>query len=140
MRVVVDSNILVSALIRPQGRVGAVLHHVRQGNYTLLYAPALLEELVDVLTRPRIRDKYGITEDDVKAVLALFLLRGEAVVSDMTITACRDPKDNKFLEVAVVGEADVIVSGDEDLLVLNPFRGVPIITPAEFLNKLDIAK
>ncbi|MBN2003833.1 MAG: putative toxin-antitoxin system toxin component, PIN family [Anaerolineae bacterium] len=137
MRVVIDTNVLVSALIRPNGRVGEVLRHLRQGDYTLLYAPALLEELVDVLTRPRIRDKYGITEDDVKTTLALFLLRGEAVVPEDTVTACRDPKDNKFLEVAVAGEANALVSGDEDLLVLDPFEGIPIITPAEFLHRLD---
>jgi predicted nucleic acid-binding protein len=52
------------------------------------------------------------------------------------ITACRDPSDNKFLEVAVAGEADLIVSGDDDLLVLNPFREIPIVTPRAFLQML----
>lgn len=53
------------------------------------------------------------------------------------IEECRDPKDNKILEVAVEGKADVIVTGDKDLLVLHPFRGIPIIGPAEFLALLD---
>jgi predicted nucleic acid-binding protein len=51
-----------------------------------------------------------------------------------TITDCRDAKDNKFLELAVSGKADCVVSGDSDLLVLNPFRGISILTPREFLS------
>jgi len=137
MRIVVDTNILVSALIRPNGKTGAILQHLRQGDYVFLYAQPLLEELADVLMRPRIRDKYGVTEDDIKAVLALLLLRGEAVIVKHTITACRDPKDNKFLEVAVAGKADLIVSGDKDLLVLHPFEGISVISPTEFLRRLD---
>lgn len=51
------------------------------------------------------------------------------------ITACRDPKDDKFLSLAVAGQADVIVTGDEDMLTLNPFRGVAILTPQEFIER-----
>ena len=137
MRAVVDTNILVRALIRPQGSVGPVLLRLRQGDYTLLYAQSLLEELVDVLNRPRIRHKYGLTGEDIQTVVGLILLRGEAVTPQERITACRDPRDDKFLEVAVAGQADVIVSGDEDLLVLHPFAGIPIVPPAAFLRMLD---
>ncbi len=140
MRVVVDTNILVRALIRPQGTVGPVLLHLRRGDYTLLYSDATLEELIDVLNRPRIRDKYGLSEVDIRTVVALILMRGEYIVPRETIHACRDPHDNKFLEVAVSGQADVIVSGDEDLLVLSPFRGIPIISPREFLDILRNAE
>jgi putative PIN family toxin of toxin-antitoxin system len=136
MRVVVDTNVLVSALILPQGRVGPVLLRLRQGDYTILYNQSLLEELVDVLNRPRIRHKYGLTEEDIQTLLGLILLRGEAVMPEQRITACRDPRDDKFLEVAVAGEADLIVSGDQDLLVLHPFGAIPILSPAEFLEIL----
>jgi len=136
MRVVVDTNILVRALIKPYGTVGPILLRLRQGDYTLLYARSLLEELIDVLNRPRIRKKYGLTDQDIQVVVSLILLRGEALVPDDRITACRDPKDNKFLEVAVAGEADVVVSGDQDLLVLHPFAGIPIVPPATFLQML----
>jgi putative PIN family toxin of toxin-antitoxin system len=140
MSAVIDTNILVRALIRPRGSVGPVLLRLRMGHYTLLYTQLLLEELVDVLSRPRIRNKYGVTEDDVKTVMALLLLRGEAVSVNQTLTVCRDPNDNKFLEAAMAGKADVIVSGDEDLLVLAPFNGISIISPAEFLRRLDDEK
>jgi putative PIN family toxin of toxin-antitoxin system len=136
MRAVVDTNVLVRALIKPHGTVGPVLLRLRHGEYTLLYAGSLLEELVDVLNRPRIREKYQLTDLDIQTVVSLILLRGEAVVPEERITACRDPKD-KFLEVAVAGKADVIVSGDQDLLVLHPFAGIPIVPPAAFLQMLD---
>ncbi len=136
MRVVLDTNIIVSALIRPGGDLEPVLRSLRDGEYTILYAQRSLDELVDVLARPRIRDKYGLTDDDVESILALILLRGEAVVASKEIVACRDPKDDLFLNVAVSGQADAIVSGDEDLLVLHPFEGIPILSPAEFLTRL----
>ena len=137
MRVVVDTNILVRALIMPHGSVGPVLLRLRRGDYIPLYAGPILEELLDVLNRPRIRHKYNLTEEDIETVISLILLRGEAVIPESEIVACRDPKDDKFLEVAVAGKADVIVSGDEDLLTLHPFAGIPILPPAAFLRMLD---
>jgi len=136
MRVVVDTNVVISAIIRPQGRTGQVLAHLRHGRYTLLTSQAALEELVDVLMRPRIRDRYGLTADDVESLLALMLLRAELVVPHRSLAVCRDPKDDKFLEIAIAGAADLIVSGDKDLLTLHPFEGIPIVTPAEFLIRL----
>jgi putative PIN family toxin of toxin-antitoxin system len=137
MRAVVDTNVLVRALIKPQGSVGPVLLRLRRGDYVLLYSQPLLEELVDVLNRPRIRQKYRLTDQDIETVFGLVLLRGEAIVPQRRIAACRDPRDDKFLEVAVEGIADVIVSGDEDLLVLHPFAGLPVVSPGAFLNMLD---
>jgi putative PIN family toxin of toxin-antitoxin system len=139
-RVVIDTNILVRALIRPHGTVGPVLLRLRRADYTLLYSQSLLEELIDVLNRPRIRTKYRLADRDIRTVVSLILLRGEAVTPKERITACRDPRDDKFLEVAVAGEADVIVSGDQDLLVLHPFAGIPILQPAAFLQMLDAEK
>ena len=69
---------------------------------------------------------------DPRTVVDLMLLRGEAVEPRIELKACRDPKDDKFLDVAVEGRADALVSGDQDLLILHPFQGIPIIEPAEF--------
>lgn len=136
MRAVVDTNILVRAMIKPRGTVGPVLGWLRDGKYPLLSSEPLLEELVDVLARPRIRDKYGLGGGDVEAVLLLIALRGEVVVPPRRVTVCRDPKDNKVLEAALAGGADLIVSGD-DLLVLSPFEQIPIVGPARFLAPLE---
>jgi putative PIN family toxin of toxin-antitoxin system len=137
MRAVVDTNILVRAVLQPQGAAGPVLLRMRRGDYVLLYAEPLLEERVDVLGRQRIRDTYGVTDQDIRTVVALILLRGESVQVEERIVACRDPRDDKFLEVAVAGKADAIVSGDEDLLVLHPYAGIPILSPAAFLRMLE---
>ena len=137
MRAVIDTNILVRALIKPRGTVGPVLLRLHGGEYTILYSQPLIEELIDVLNRPRIRQKYDLSDDDIHTVVSLILLQGEVVTPEKRVTACRDPRDDKFLEVAMHGGADVIVSGDQDLLVLNPFAGIPIMPPSRFLQILD---
>ncbi len=63
-----------------------------------------------------------------------FVLRSEMVITTTQITDCRDQKDNKFLELAIDGNANYIVTGDKDLLILNPFQNIPILTAREFLN------
>jgi putative PIN family toxin of toxin-antitoxin system len=139
MRAVVDTNILVRAVIKPQGSVGPVLQRLRRRDYMLLLSRATLDELVDVLHRPRLRLKYGLSESALRAVIRLLVLRSELVQSDVPIAVCRDPKDDKLLEVAVAGQADVIVSGDEDLLVLDPYAAIPIVSPSRFLAMLNHA-
>ena len=136
MRVVVDTHVLVSAAIVPTGRLGAVILHLRQGDFLPLYSTATLGELAQVLARPRIRMKYGLTDADIRTLIDLVLLRGEDVTPVTRVTVCRDPRDDVFLEVALAGKAERIVSGDDDLLTLHPFRGIPIITPAAFLAEL----
>jgi len=136
IRAVIDTSILVRALIKPRGTVGPILQALRDAEYQLVYSEPLLAELADVAARPPIAKKYGLTTDDVAAVLSLILLRGEPVLPALRINACRDPKDNMVLEAAVAGQVDVIVSGDKDLLTLSPFKGSPVLTPAAFLRKL----
>lgn len=135
MRVVVDTNVLVSGLIKPTGAVGPVVDRLREGRFLQLYSRATLDELVDVLARPWLKEKYGIRDVDVEAFLKLLLLRGEEVTPSRTIRRCRDPKDDKFLELAVSGRADVLVTGDDDLRSLDPFEGVRILSPARFLGR-----
>ena len=96
----------------------------------------MLVEMIDVIGRPHFRNKYHIEPEDITALINLIRLRGELVVPSQTIVACRDPKDDKFLEAALAGNADCIVSGDADLLILTPFENIPILRPAEFLARL----
>jgi putative PIN family toxin of toxin-antitoxin system len=139
MRAVVDTNILVRSIIKPQGSVGPVLQRLRRREYTLLLSRATLDELVDVLHRPRLRVKYSLTDSGLRAVIRLIVLRSELVRPNERAAVCRDPKDDMFLEVAAAGNADVIVSGDEDLLILDPYAGIPIVSPGRFLAMLDPA-
>ena len=137
LRAVVDTNVFVRALIRPQGSVGPLLHRLIDRRFTLLYSTPLLEELVDVLGRPRLRDKYRLRDEAVKTALQAILVLGEEVVPSRRIEVCRDSKDDMVLEAAVTGRADAIVSTDEDLIVLSPFEGIPVLGPAEFLARLE---
>lgn len=136
MRAVLDTNVLIRALLKPSGTVAPVLGNLRQGTFVALYSSDLLQEIIEVLGRPRFRTKYGIQSQDVEALVVLLILRGEEVIPRRKIEVCRDPKDNKVLEAAVEGRADAIVSGDEDLHVLHPFEGIPVLTPRGFLAQL----
>jgi uncharacterized protein len=139
VRAVIDTNILVRALINRAGTVRPLLMALDAGLYTIILSSALLTELTRVLRRPRMRARYGISEDDIGDLLQLLVRRGEIVTPVRTIRVCRDPRDDMFLEAAVAGDANVIVSGDEDLLVLHPFESIPIVGPAAFLSMLDDA-
>jgi putative PIN family toxin of toxin-antitoxin system len=136
MRAVIDTGVLVSALIRRQGTTGNVLLAMRDGLFTVIYSTDILVEMIDVLGHPRFRQKYHIEPDDISALINLLRLRGELATPTRKVTACRDPKDDKFLEAALAAEADCIVSGDADLLILNSFENIPILRPAEFLARL----
>lgn len=100
---------------------------------TLLVSEATMGELADVLARPKL-DPY-VSVEERQQFLRLLGRIFEMVPILHRIRACRDPKDDKFLEAAVNGEADIIISGDRDLVDLHPFRGISILTPAEFLAR-----
>ena len=136
MRAVIDTSVLVSGLISPQGTTGSVLKALRDGLFTVVYSSETMMEVVEVLGRDKFKLKYHIQPDDIIALVNLMRLRGEAVYINQRVVECRDPKDDKFLEAALGGNADCIVSGDEDLLSMNPFRGIPILSPMEFLAKI----
>lgn len=131
-RIVVDTNILVSHLLLadsvPARAVRKVVSEAR-----LLVSDATMTELADVLARPKF-DAYVSLEDRQQFIRLLGRIALMVPVIH-TIRACRDPRDDKFLELAVNGEADLIVTGDQDLLALHPFRDVPIITPAAYVGR-----
>jgi putative PIN family toxin of toxin-antitoxin system len=137
IRAVIDTNVLVSAAIRPGGEAGRILTQLRQGMFALLYSTEVLAELIDVLNRPFLRDKYHLTPPYLHIFLHLIRLRGEKVEPTHEVKVCRDPHDDMFLALALSGQADFIVSRDNDLLVLSPFADIPIIPPALFLAELE---
>ena len=131
-RIVVDTNALVSRLLLPDS-VPARAVHKAVTEARLLVSDATLMELADVLSRAKFGPYVSIA--DRQQFLRLLGRISEMVPVVHTIRACRDPRDDKFLELAVNGEADIIVTGDDDLLVLNPFRDIPIVTPAAYLGR-----
>jgi putative PIN family toxin of toxin-antitoxin system len=137
IRAVIDTNILIRALIKPQGAVGPVLTALRDGRYTLLYAPDLLDELIEKLSLPRIRLKYHVETEQIEALLGIVALRGEMVTPRRRVKVCRDPDDDMFIEVALEGNAGFVVTGDNDLLILKAYETVRFVTPRDFLNSLN---
>ena len=130
-RIVVDTNVLVSRLILPRS---SPAHAVRKAELDaiLLISDATMYELADVLARAKF-DRY-VSIEDRKSFLRRLSYFAEFVPIIQLVHECRDPKDDKFLEVALNGRADVIVTGDADLLALNPWREIAILSPADYLR------
>ena len=130
-RFVFDTNVTVSALLFNDSVPGQAFTRALDHG-SILVSGSLVRELSRVLGRERF-DRYVSREE--RAVFLESLIR-EANLIEITesVNVCRDPEDDHILELAVNGNATYIVTGDADLLVLNPFRGVKILTPAEFLQ------
>jgi putative PIN family toxin of toxin-antitoxin system len=131
MRVVLDTNVLVSAILG--GTSGRVLDLWRAGKFELVLTVEVVKEYFEVLKRPKFK-----LPPEVTASIGAFLYRkGIFVTPEEKILAITDdPKDNKFLEAAVAGEAEVLVSGDHHLLSLSTFRSVRILSINQFLEGL----
>jgi putative PIN family toxin of toxin-antitoxin system len=132
MRVVIDTNVFISAALKDRSPPSHAVHLAAERD--LLFKSATTEQelfMFITLARPRLAPLIPPLFQDW---LADVLAAAELVPITERIIACRDPKDDKFLELAVNGHADLIVSGDADLLTVNPFRGIPIITPAAFVE------
>jgi putative PIN family toxin of toxin-antitoxin system len=123
----------VSALLFPRSvpRQAFDLAFIRG---TVLVSDATVNELDEVLRRPRF-ERY-LKEDERLQFLDTFIRDSTIVEVNEVINVCRDPKDNKFLEVAVSGNATCLISGDADLLTLDPFGNIKIITPQTFISQL----
>jgi putative PIN family toxin of toxin-antitoxin system len=131
-RVVIDTNALVSRLLVPRGTAGAAVRLALDSD-RLLLSEAMLEELADVLARAKF-DAY-VTIGDRQQFIRLLARSAELVPIVRRVQACRDPKDDRVLEVAVNGVADLVLTGDRDLLSLHPFEGVAILAPADYLAR-----
>ena len=130
MRVVVDTNVFISAGLKENSPPETVVY-LAAANHFLLKSAITEQELFVTLARPRLAP---LIQPRFQDWLHELMAAAELVNITERIAACRDSRDDKFLELAVNGHADLIVTGDGDLLALNPFREIPIITPAEFVQ------
>ena len=119
VRAVLDTNVTVSAALLPRSRPRRAFGHVLEHG-TFLISVATLAELNEVLRRPRF-DRY-LREEERQEFLAAVVRESELVEVTAVVSVCRDPKDDKFLELALSGAATHIISGDDDLLSLHPFQ------------------
>jgi uncharacterized protein len=136
-RVVLDANVYISALIRPQGPPGQIIMRFLENSFEIVLSPAIVEETVRAFAYPKVR-KYihaGVDPDlwfeDV--ILLAQLVAGDHVVEGVSV----DADDDKYLAAAAEGRATLIVTGDPDLLTVKEFQGIRIVTPRVFLDLLS---
>ncbi len=136
IRAVLDTNLLVSYLLTHRPPIAILIdHHLARDDFVLVTAPELLAELDRVLTYPQLQRYY--TDEARTRFVALVMALSEVVdLPESVPRICRDPDDDRVIACAVVGEADVIVSGDEGLLALGRAGDIPILTAAQLLEML----
>lgn len=134
MRCVIDTGVWVSAMLAPDSVPRRAVNLARSQGRVLLSAPGL-DELSQVLRRQGFRRYFD--EEDVARLLAALARECSWVNVDVEIRACRDPGDDKFLSLAVSGNASCLVTGDEDLLALDPFCGIRILNPRSLLEEAE---
>ncbi len=138
----VDTNVWVSALINPNGYPARLKDAWLGGRFQIVVSVALLDELTDVLARPRIRDKYRLKFEDIEEFLQLIAKKSINVTTTGNLHLCRDPDDDLMLETALLGGAQFAVSRDDDLkrdheLILQMReRGIEVLSVQRFLDRL----
>lgn len=135
LRVVLDTNVIVSGFISPHGPPGKILKALRAKHFQLITSSLINNEIMDVMERPQLQEKYGL---DKYLFDVAYLLWGlsEIIKKTPPIKKSRDSDDDKFLSTALGGNAHYLVSGDHDLLALKDKINVSIVTPAEFVKIL----
>ena len=132
LRVVLDTNVLVSALHFPKGSLSSVWQLLLEGKYRLILSPSIIEETATIL-----RGRFLWRESHIQDTLKLLARKAALVRPSVVLDAVPDdPKDNHILASALAGEADMVVSGDRDLLRLKEYAAIPIVRPMDFLRTL----
>ena len=134
MRIVLDTNVLISALVFAKGTPAQLLARCQAGELELLVSPDILAEIRRVLAYPRIRKRLHYSDEQIDAFVALLAQEATVITPAVQVQAIPDdPDDDKFVELALAGSAPYIVSGDDHLLKVGQVQGVTILKPAEFL-------
>src|SRR5208283_632263 len=135
IKVVLDANQFVSALLKPHSNPAKIVRLVYVGDLTLLLSPAILDELQRVLSYPKIKKLHRRTPEEIERFLRTLDKIAVMTPGLLGVSAiANDPSGNIYLACAVEGSADFIVSGDHHLTDLKTFRGIPIVNPAIFLK------
>ena len=138
-RLVVDTNVFVSGLISESGSPGRILQGIRDKRLIHLVSDSIVEEYLRVLNYPRIGTFKQITDAFIADIAAYLVYQTQRIEIVSKIALSHDPDDNVFLETAVDGRADLLVTGDKaDLLSLRAVEGIPIVSASEAVIRLGI--
>ena len=114
----IDTNVWVSAFLNRKGFPARIKDAWVDGEFEVVLSSPLLQEISEVLHRPKIKDKYGLVEDEITQFIELLLRRANLVVVGGQVKLCRDERDNVFLETAIAAGAEYLISRDDDLKVI----------------------
>ena len=131
-RIVVDTNVFVSAILLPLSVPRRAIDKALDEG-VLLFSEATIIELINVLFRQKL-NRY-VSREERQRFLRQLASTAEFVPIVHSVRECRDPKDDKFLEVAINGTSELILTGDADLLALHPWREIAILSPAKYLKR-----
>lgn len=141
--VVIDTNVWVSAFINPRGAPAKIREAFMNDEFQVVISVPLLNEITDVLSRSRIRDKYGLDENEISEFLFLLSQRGLQVIPTGNLHICRDPDDDRVLETALLGGARYMISRDDDikrdldLVAQMEARGITVLSIQRFLDRFS---
>jgi len=137
IRTVLDTNVFVSAVLNPRGTPARLYTLWHEGRFEVLISAAILEEVARVLRYPKIAERHGWSEPQLQAFIEDIVYLAISTPGALTLTVIQDdPADNRYLECAVEGHAEVLVTGDRLLLNLGAYQSVKILTPRAFLETL----
>lgn len=137
IRAVLDANVFVSAALSPAGTPARVLAAWRAETFALVTSPAILTEIERVLQYPKIARRHGWPPARIREVVGELAHFSISTPGELTLAVvAADPADNRYLECAVEGAAEYLVSGDEHLLSLEEYQGIRLVRPREFLRVL----
>lgn len=141
IKAVVDTNIIVSGIISPKGGQRKIIEAAKNREFELITSEPINTEILAVLHRPYIYEKYHLTEQIIDDICAL-LYEGSIFVEGLVTIKphAPDPDDDKFLAAALEGAAEYVVSGDPHLLNLGYFHQIEIVTAQKFLEILTTSK
>ena len=137
-KIVLDANQFVSAILKPDSNPGQILEMVRRREMDLLLSHPIISEISRVLSYPKLVTIHGMDYNTQTRFLRGLIIAGRIVNPEISVNIVTDdPTDNKYIECAVAGNADALITGDKHLLVLKAYENVPIITPAQWLQQIS---
>lgn len=133
LNAVVDTNVFIQGLLgsSPSRKI---IQFLKEDKFNVIISTEIFDELLDVITRPKFRNIF--IAEAVHNLIKIIKTQAKFVTPLQKVTICRDIEDQKILECALIG-VDLIISFDKDLLILKTFRHIPIITPKEFIERLE---
>ena len=134
-RVVIDTNVIISGLIKKESTPGEILRAWMENKFILLLSPQIFEEVSRVIRHPKVRQYHVLQDEEIEDFLLNLYSSTQETEGKIDLDVVDDPDDNIFIACAIEGNAEYVVTGDKIFLKLKEYKGIKIITPSQFLKK-----